>query len=637
MNDKDIGGIILKCIKLCAKAGGRFCESLYNVAIDERFYKNVFGEDKQVQKKKIILDLINICKEKIFEYVDNQFLLENLDNEMIKNMFAYADKSKITSILKYIGESNKDNKKKMSDYLKLIELIKNNPKIDKETICKYINNDILLANLDNEIIKDLITHVSKDKRYLILNDVNALSDDDQAKIDIYLKLIKYRPDVLSLVQLNEFSSNQNFMKALSQSVKNVAVLSFLNNCQENEKCIKDFFSGVSIMQTSEEKTQIINAVSCLDSPSLKETLTDKYMFRNLACIKYNLDDNDSFGGLPLDRRALAFNLFKIHNQQNCDLNLTDLVAANHRLCCETIDFHFPEYKNLAKIIRLSYKKHLWFIWIAFSIFVIALVCSVLFKVLLVAVMSTILIYYLIFECFVLDSITFKKIFLPLSLKKYETKIKHEKEARHGFYSFLKNKFDFKTHIDIYNKTLESVKNKNIDIKKDFFDWLKANKKDGPFNKENDRNKKIGFVVDFILRAPNNEIIKKLDSEIKKLGDFSNDNNARNLITVWLSLHPNYNDCGNTLQSEESLDMIKFKDGESKTKLKRKDSIKVLAEKVYGQIICPQDKNLVLQNKKESENKEEINTSAKNIIDNDILIPQSEVSRKNQNCTSEPLK
>ena len=143
-----------------------------------------------------------------------------------------------------------------------------------------------------------------------------------------------------------------------------------------------------------------------------------------------------------------------------------------------------------------------------------------------------------------------------------------------------------------------------------------------------------------MRIPNNEIIKKLDSEIKTLEDFSNDDRARNLIDDWLDKNPDCNDCRNALQSEEFLNMIKFKYVELKIKLKCKDKIKVLGEKIYDQIIEPQDKKLDLQNsilvnEKESEKKEEIDTSVKNIIINNNqsgdnhLIPPAEVSKGNQ--------
>ena len=221
-----------------------------------------------------------------------------------------------------------------------------------------------------------------------------------------------------------------------------------------------------------------------------------------------------------------------------------------------------------------------------------------------------------------------------NLTEYETKIKHQKEARHGFYSFLNDKFDFGNHIGIYDEVINNIKGKNVDIKKDFFDWLKANNKDEPFDKENDRNKKIDFVVDFILRAPNNEIIKKLDSEIKTLEDFSNDNKAISLLDNWLNKNQNYNDCRDVLQSE-FLDMIKFKSGELKIKLKRKDNIKTLAEKIYNQIIDPQDKKLDLSEKNNILIEEEIDTSEKNINDNNNqsgnnnLMPQSENQKENQ--------
>ena len=137
-----------------------------------------------------------------------------------------------------------------------------------------------------------------------------------------------------------------------------------------------------------------------------------------------------------------------------------------------------------------------------------------------------------------------------------------------------------------------------------------------------------------MRAPNNEIIKKLDSEIKTLEDFSNDNNAGNLIDAWLIKNPNFNDCRDVLLSE-FLDMIKFKSGELKIKLKRKDNIKTLTEKIYDQIINPQDKNLDLQNEKENEKEKEIDTSEKNINDNNNqsgnnnLMPQSENQEEDQ--------
>ena len=84
LNDKDIGNIVNECIKLCAEADDKFCKSLYKAAENaiSKIRLNDFG-NYGTYRQKIILDLINICKEKIFEHVDNQFLLENLDKFMI--------------------------------------------------------------------------------------------------------------------------------------------------------------------------------------------------------------------------------------------------------------------------------------------------------------------------------------------------------------------------------------------------------------------------------------------------------------------------------------------------------------------------------------------------------------------------
>ena len=230
------------------------------------FYAEHLGDkERAARHEKIILELINICKEKIFEHVDNQFLLRNSDNEIVKSIFGSASTSKMISILKYIGKSSEDN----------------------------------------ETIKDLIEHASDDKIKFILKDVNVLGDNDQAKIDIYFKLVNYRSNILRLVEANEFSRNQNFIMVLRQHVlrKNISVLSFLNNYQENEERI-DHFCGW--LRSNEEKTQIINAVSCLDSTSLKKTGIDKYIFRNLAYIKYNFAADNSFASLPPTDEASAF-------------------------------------------------------------------------------------------------------------------------------------------------------------------------------------------------------------------------------------------------------------------------------------------------------------------------------------------
>ena len=572
LNDQDIGNTVQDCIKLCAKVDDEFCKSLCEVAMDEQFYKNFEDKDKQAKKEKIILDLIDIGREKIFEHVDNQFLLENLDKETIKELINYASETKINSMFESI---------------------------------------------------------------------NNLDRDDNAKIDMYYKLIKYRPDLLGVLMLYFFNSNKNFVQVLNQSIleKNISVLSFLNNyLSENDNYnVYSFILNLIHMNPCETKTQLINAIACLDSSNLQEISCFAYTYRNCAYLKFHIDNNNfSFYGpiRNLESSRLAENLFKIHNQLDCNLNLIDLVSKNRRLCYEIIDFYLPEYHELSTIIKSSWKKYLWFVGVACFILLAIFISGFWVELLAINFVR----YVPIILCGLLGidllsavknkgSFIFKKIFLSRNLTGYETKIKHEKEARHTFYSFLNDKFDFGNHIGIYDKVINNIQEKNIDIKKDFFDCLKANNKDEPFNKENDRNKKIDFVIDFLLRAPNNEIIKKLDSEIKTLEDFSNDNNAGNLIDAWLIKNPNFNDCRDVLLSE-FLDMIKFKSGELKIKLKRKDNIKTLTEKIYDQIINPQDKNLDLQNEKENEKEKEIDTSTKNIIiNNDQLGENNSIPMK----------
>ncbi len=617
LNDKDIGDTVKECIKLCVETGSafsdwQFCQSLYDTATNESLFYgiNLTNEEKQAQRKKIILDLINIGKEKIFEHVGNQFLLENLDNEMIKSIFGYTSEKKIISVLNSINNKNCSNDEKKKLYIKLIELTKSNPRIRMLVIYDYIASN------------------------------NVLSEEDRK--NIYLELIKCRPDTISCCSC--FNPNQDLLKAAVQLIleKNVSFLSFLNySLEEHLHGVNALFDHIN-KKPDGEKKRIINAMSCLDSPVPRHRFLseDRYNFRNLAFIKYNLNDDLPFS-LPLGIDSLGFNLFKIHNKLNYNHSLVDLVLENRLSILETIDFDFPEYHELSTIIKSSYKKYLWFIGIlSFVLFAIFISCfwveiSVVYFVRYIPVMLFLLLmldWINLFEN--KGGIVFGKIFLPLSLKGYETKIRHEKEARNNFYSYLNNKFDFKNYVYVYDEVTNGIQKENINVGKDFFDWLKTNKKDENFNKEKSREKKIDFVVDFILRAPNNEIIKKLDGVIETLEDFSNDNKAISLLDNWLNKNQNYNDCRDVLQSE-FLDMIKFKSGELKIKLKRKDNIKTLAEKIYNQIIDPQDKKLDLSEKNNILIEEEIDTSEKNIIiNNDQLeennsIPMSEVKKGNQ--------
>ena len=579
LNDQDIGNTVKDCIKLCAEADDEFCKSLCEVAMDEQFYKNFEDKDKRSKKEKMIWDLINIGREKIFEHVDNQFLLENLDNEIIKGLINYASETKIN----YMFES-----------------------------------------------------------------INNLDCDNNAKIDMYYKLINYRPDLLGVLRSSYFNSNTNFIQALNKSTleKNISVLSFLNNyhSEEQNHNVHCFILNLINMDPCDTQTQLINAIACLDSFELQRISYFVYECRNCAYLKFHIDNNNFSFYDPIDNpesSRLAENLFKIHNQQDCNLHLTDLVSGNCRLCCETIDSYLQEYHELSTIIKSSWKKYLWFVGVACFILLAIFISGFWVELLAInfvryipIILCDLLVIDLLSAIDNKDSFIFKKIFLSRNLTEYETKIKHQKEARHGFYSFLNDKFDFGNHIGIYDEVINNIKGKNVDIKKDFFDWLKANNKDEPFDKENDRNKKIDFVVYFILRAPNNEIIKKLDSEIKTLEDFSNDNKAISLLDNWLNKNQNYNDCRDVLQSE-FLDMIKFKSGELKIKLKRKDNIKTLAEKIYNQIIDPQDQKLDLSEKNNILIEEEIDTSEKNINDNNNqsgnnnLMPQSENQKENQ--------
>ena len=103
------------------------------------------------------------------------------------------------------------------------------------------------------------------------------------------------------------------------------------------------------MNPCDTKTQLINAIACLDSSELQGISYFVYKCRNCAYLKFHIDNNNfSFYGpirSNLESSRLAENLFKIHNQQNCDLHLTDLVSGNCRLCCETIDSYLQEYQR----------------------------------------------------------------------------------------------------------------------------------------------------------------------------------------------------------------------------------------------------------------------------------------------------